>query len=77
MFGHSPKRAKDTVGVALCPDCGFVGIISRAAEHDWGEVTYRCEECRLASERSAKLQTRAAARARARSAAGAGRKHGS
>jgi hypothetical protein len=54
MPGPSPQRAKDTVGVALCPDCGFVAIISRADENDWGEFTYRCEECRLALERSAK-----------------------
>jgi predicted RNA-binding Zn-ribbon protein involved in translation (DUF1610 family) len=58
---HSQKRAKDTVGVALCPDCGFVGIISRAAEDDRGEFIYRCEECQLALERSAKSCARTAA----------------
>jgi hypothetical protein len=52
MPGHSPERAEDTVGVAQCPDCGFIGIISRTAEHDWGEFTYRCEECQLALERA-------------------------
>jgi predicted RNA-binding Zn-ribbon protein involved in translation (DUF1610 family) len=60
--GHSHQRRKDTVGVALCPDCGFVGIISRAAEDDCGEFVYRCEECQLALERSAKSFTRSSLR---------------
>jgi hypothetical protein len=61
MPGHSPQRAEDTVGIALCPDCGFVGIISRAAENDCGKFTYRCEECQLTLERSARSCTRTAA----------------
>jgi hypothetical protein len=61
MPRHSPQRAEDTAGIALCPDCGFVAIISRAAEDDCGEFTYRCEESHLTLERVAKLCTRTAA----------------
>jgi predicted RNA-binding Zn-ribbon protein involved in translation (DUF1610 family) len=54
MRERSPLPAEDAIGVALCPECGYVGIISRAPEDKRCEFTYRCAECQLAFERRAK-----------------------